>query len=153
MDGSGLSRTRRGSGRKPTVWFSPSGQSLQEYASSSAVVAGDTAPDVRIGGAMPTTSRIRNQARPGSGTSRTVRGLSSQTQIPKRRRADPAAPTYIVAGAVVAVLGLGFAVGLAISPGAAERALALKLLPWLVAVGGIAFSVVGFMRLGPSRPV
>lgn len=101
---------------------------------------------------MSTTSRIRNQARPGSGTSRAARGLSSQTQVPKRRRADPSAPTYIVAGAVVAVLGLGFAVGLAISPGAAERALVLKLLPWLVAVGGIAFSVVGFLRLGPSRP-
>lgn len=102
---------------------------------------------------MSTTSRIRNQARPGSGTSRTVRGMSSQTQVPKRRRADPAAPTYIVAGAVVAILGLGFAVGLAISPGAAERALALKILPWLVAVGGMGLSIFGFMRLGPSRPV
>lgn len=100
----------------------------------------------------PTTSRIRNQTRPGSGTSRTVRGMSSQTQVPKRRRADPAAPTYIVAGAVVAILGLGFAVGLAISPGASERALVLKILPWVVALGGIAFSLVGFMRLGPSRP-
>jgi hypothetical protein len=79
--------------------------------------------------------------------------MSSQTQVPKRRRADPSAPTYIVAGAVVAILGLGFAVGLAISPGAAERAVALKLLPWLVAVGGLSFSLVGFLRLGPARPV
>lgn len=102
---------------------------------------------------MSSTSRIRNQARPGSGTTRSARGLSSQTQTPKRRRADPAAPTYIVAGAVVAILGLGFAVGLAISPGAAERALALKILPWLVTVGGLSFSLVGFLRLGPSRPV
>lgn len=101
---------------------------------------------------MSTTSRIRNQARPGSGTSRSVRGMSSQSQVPKRRRADPAAPTYIVAGAVVAILGLGFAVGLAISPGAVERALALKILPWLVALGGIGLSIFGFMRLGPSRP-
>jgi hypothetical protein len=101
---------------------------------------------------MPTTSRIRNQARPGSGTSRTPRGMSTQTPVPKRRRADPAAPTYIVAGAVVAILGLGFAVGLAISPGAGERALVLKLLPWVVAAGGVALSVLGFMRLGPSRP-
>lgn len=99
------------------------------------------------------TSRIRNQARPGSGTSRSARGMSAQNQVPKRRRADPAAPTYIVAGAVVAILGLGFAVGLAISPGAAERALALKILPWVVAVGGIVLSLVGFMRLGPSRSV
>lgn len=102
---------------------------------------------------MSSTSRIRKQARPGSGTSRTARSASSQTQVPKRRRADPAAPTYIIAGAIVAILGLGFAVGLAISPGAAERALALKILPWLVAVGGIGLSVFGFMRLGPSRPV
>lgn len=101
---------------------------------------------------MSSTSRTRKQARPGSGTSRSVRGASSQTQVPKRRRADPAAPTYIIAGAVVAILGLGFAVGLAISPGAAERALALKILPWLVAVGGIGLSIFGFMRLGPSRP-
>jgi len=99
------------------------------------------------------TSRIRKQARPGSGTSRTARGMSSQTLVPKRRRADPAAPSYIIAGAVLAILGLGFAVGLAISPGAAERALILKLLPWLVAVGGLGFSILGFMRLGPSRPV
>lgn len=106
-----------------------------------------------MSGGQSSTSRIRNQARPGSGTSRTARGPSSQVQVPKRRRADPAAPTYIIAGAVVAILGLGFAVGLAISPGAAERALALKILPWLVAVGGIALSVVGFMRLGPSRTV
>ena len=102
---------------------------------------------------MPSTSRIRPQARPGSGTSRASRGVSSQVQAPRRRRADPAAPTYIVAGAVLAILGLGFAVGLAISPGASERALALKLLPWLVAFGGVVFSVVGFLRLGPSRPV
>lgn len=101
---------------------------------------------------MSSTSRIRAQARPGSGTTRTARGMSSQVQAPKRRRADPAAPTYIVAGAVVAILGLGFAVGLAISPGASERALALKILPWIVAVGGIVFSCIGFIRLGPSRP-
>jgi hypothetical protein len=106
-----------------------------------------------MSGAQSSSSRNRSQARPGSGTSRTVRGMSSQTQVPKRRRADPSAPTYIVAGAVVAILGLGFAVGLAISPGAAERALALKILPWLVAVGGMGFSVFGFMRLGPSRTV
>ena len=106
-----------------------------------------------MSGGKSSTSRIRNQARPGSGTTRTARGMSSQTQVPKRRRADPAAPTYIVAGAVVAILGLGFAVGLAISPGAAERALALKLLPWLVTVGGLSFSLVGFLRLGPARPV
>lgn len=103
---------------------------------------------------MANTSRIRNQAaRPGSGTSRTVRGMSSQTTVPKRRRADPAAPTYIVAGAVVAILGLGFAIGLAISPGAAERALALKILPWVVALGGVALATLGFFRLGPTRPV
>jgi hypothetical protein len=109
-----------------------------------------------MSGGKSSSSRIRTQARPASGTSRTVRGRSSQTQLAqasKRRRADPAAPTYIIAGAVVAILGLGFAVGLAISPGAAERALALKILPWLVAVGGIGLSIFGFMRLGPSRPV
>lgn len=97
------------------------------------------------------SSSVRHQARPASGTTRTARGPSSHSQVPKRRRADPAAPTYIVAGAVLAILGLGFAVGLAISPGAAERALALKILPWLVAVGGLGFSFFGFMRLGPSR--
>jgi hypothetical protein len=119
------------------------------------MVVEDSAPAIRREEApMSSTSRIRNQAaRPGSGTSRASRGMSGQTQVPKRRRADPSAPTYIVAGAVVAILGLGFAVGLAISPGAAERALALKILPWLVAVGGMGFSVFGFMRLGPSRPV
>ena len=101
----------------------------------------------------PSPSHLRNQARPGSSTTRTPRGLSSQSQVPKRRRADPAAPTYIVAGAVLAILGLGFAVGLAISPGAAERALALKILPWLIAIGGMGFSLFGFMRLGPTRSV
>ena len=101
----------------------------------------------------PSTSRLRTKSRPpSSSTTRSPRGLSSSVQVPKRRRADPAAPTYIVAGAVVAILGIGFAVGLAISPGAAERQVVLKLLPWLVAVGGIVLSVVGFMRLGPSTP-
>jgi hypothetical protein len=79
--------------------------------------------------------------------------MSSQTTVPKRRRADPVAPTYIVVGAVVAILGLGFAVGLAISPGAAERALALKILPWVVALAGVGMATFGFYRLGPTRPV
>jgi hypothetical protein len=102
---------------------------------------------------MPaSTSRLHKASRPPSGTVRPARGPSSQVQPPRRRRADPAAPTYIVAGAVVAILGMGFAVGLAISPGANERQLVLKLLPWLVAMGGIILSVVGFLRLGPSSP-
>ena len=147
-----LSRTLPQGGRKRTVWFDPFGQSLEQRAALSTTVVDESAPVIRHGGLMSSTSRIRKQARPGSGTSRTVRSASSQIQVPKRRRADPSAPTYIIAGAVVAILGLGFAVGLAISPGAAERALALKILPWLVAVGGIGLSIFGFMRLGPSRP-
>lgn len=100
----------------------------------------------------PSTSRLRQASRPASSTTRLQRGTSSSLLVAKRRRADPSAPTYIVAGAVVAILGIGFALGLAISPGAGERQLALKLLPWVVALGGIILSVVGFMRLGPSTP-
>ncbi len=98
----------------------------------------------------PSTSRQRKASRPPSTSTRSPSVLTAP--LPKRRRADPAAPTYIIAGAVVAILGLGFAVGLAISPGAGERHLVLKLLPWVVALGGIVLAVVGFIRLGPSSP-
>jgi hypothetical protein len=76
---------------------------------------------------------------------------SSLKAVPKKR-ADPNAPTYIVLGAVVGIIGLALAVGLAMtSPGAeGERNVALKFLPWLVVVGGAALSVVGFMNLPKS---
>jgi hypothetical protein len=93
------------------------------------------------------STSTRSHARPASGTVRRMSSQLTKAQAPKRRRADPSAPGYIVAGAVIAILGLGFAIGLAVSPGAAERALALKLLPWLVAAGGVGLSVFGFKRL------
>jgi hypothetical protein len=98
----------------------------------------------------PSTSRRSKAVRPPSGVH--TRPSSGLTPTARRKRADPAAPAYIVVGALVAIIGLGFAMGLALSTGAADRAMALKVLPWLVTAGGMILSIVGFMRLGNSGP-
>jgi hypothetical protein len=84
-----------------------------------------------------------------SGRIKSQRLSASNLKAVPKKRADPNAPTYIVVGAVVGLVGLALAVGLAMtSPGAeGERNIALKFLPWLVVVGGIGLSVVGFLNL------
>jgi len=66
---------------------------------------------------------------------------------------DANAASYIVTGVVIILIGLGWAIGLSMaSTGAGERPMALKLLPWAVAVVGVALSAYGFRRLPKSRP-
>jgi hypothetical protein len=94
---------------------------------------------------QPTTTRHRrspsSSAVPRAGTGKHV-----------RKRTDANAANHIITGAVVVLIGLGWAVGLAMtSTGAGDRPLALKLLPWAIAAGGIALTVYGFLRLPPDK--
>jgi hypothetical protein len=105
-----------------------------------------------------TTRTHRADRRPGTGsTARTTAGGSSSANrhsssaLQRPERARPAATAnHIIGGAVIILLGLGWAVGLAMTPGAAERQLLLKLIPWLLVAGGLALTIYGFLRLGPS---
>ncbi len=101
------------------------------------------------------TSRHRKAVQPASST-RTKAHRSSATlqAAPKRRRTDPNAPSYIVGGAVIALIGLGFAVGLAmtaVGPSAGERSLALLIAPWIVFAGGLGLTVFGFLHMGGAE--
>lgn len=97
---------------------------------------------------QPTTTRHR---RPPSSTT-TRRAATGNTGKHVRKRTDANAASYIITGAVIALIGLGWAVGLAMtSVGATERPLVLKLLPWFIAVGGIALTVYGFLRLPQDK--
>jgi hypothetical protein len=102
-----------------------------------------------------TTSRYRKAAKPSSTTrTKAHRSSSSSLQaVPKRRRVDPNAPSYIVAGAVIMMVGLGLAVGLAMTASGPEvdRGLAVKIAPWIVVAGGIALSVFGFLHMGKGE--
>ena len=101
-----------------------------------------------------TTSRQRRAAKSSSSARAKIqRGSSSGTQtVTKKRRYDPSAPNYIIAGAIILIVGLGFAVGLAMSGGGPdnERNIALLIAPWVVAVGGLALSIYGFMHMKPE---
>jgi len=101
------------------------------------------------------TSRHRRAVQPASSI-RTKAHRSSATlqAAPKRRRVDPNVPVYIVAGAVIALIGLGFAVGLAmtaVGPSVGERSLALLIAPWIVFAGGLGLTVFGFLHMGSSE--
>lgn len=107
---------------------------------------------------METTRRHRNstsrhgQRLPSSATRQAVKGSSSANQRPARARSGDAA-NLVVGGAIIAMAGLAWALGLALTaggPGTADRPLFLKLAPWAIVLGGLALTVYGIWRLKPT---
>ncbi len=107
----------------------------------------------------PTTRTHRASARgttSGSRSSTTTRPTTGRTEAGAGRggRADASTTiNLIIGGSVLVLLGLGWAVGLALTStaaGAAERALLLKVLPWLLVAAGVALSGYGFVRVSAT---
>lgn len=107
---------------------------------------------------MDTTRRHRNTTsrhaqRAASGTARPVaKGSSSTNQRAVRARSGDGA-NQVLGGALIAIAGLGWAVGLALSAGGAsgqDWSVLAKLAPWIVVLGGFALTIYGIWKLKPS---
>ncbi len=86
------------------------------------------------------------------GSSSAGRHASSTGQRPART-APAATVNHIIGGAVLVLLGLGWAVGLAMTsagPGAVDRQMLVKLVPWLLVMVGLGLTVYGFARFNTS---
>jgi hypothetical protein len=92
----------------------------------------------------------------GSRSSTTTRAATGRHEAGGGRsgRVDPSTTiNLIIGGSVLVLLGLGWAVGLALTStaaGANERALLIKVLPWLLVAAGVALSGYGFVRVSAS---
>jgi hypothetical protein len=107
----------------------------------------------------PTTRTHRASARTttaGARSRTTTRAATGRHDAGPGRggRVDPATTiNLIIGGSVLVLLGLGWAVGLALTAtaaGAAERALLVKVLPWLLVAVGVALSGYGFVRVSAT---
>lgn len=107
----------------------------------------------------PTTRTHRAGARgPTTGTrsSTTTRTATGRHEAGAGRsaRVDPSTTiNLIIGGSILVLLGLGWAVGLALTAtaaGVSERALLVKVLPWLLVATGVALSGYGFMRVSAA---
>jgi hypothetical protein len=107
----------------------------------------------------PTTRTPRASTRgtsSGSRSSTTTRSATGRHEAGGGRdgRSDPSTTiNLIIGGSVLVLLGLGWAVGLAMTAtaaGANERALLVKVLPWLLVAAGVALSGYGFVRVSAT---
>jgi len=107
----------------------------------------------------PTTRTHRAGARGttnGPRSSTTTRAATGRQEGGAGRsgRSDPSTTiNLIIGGSVLVLLGLGWAVGLALTAtaaGANERALLVKILPWLLVAAGVALSGYGFVRVSAT---
>lgn len=88
-----------------------------------------------------------------SGTRSIQRGSSTANQRATKPQRPGDGANLVIAGAVIAIAGLAWALGLALTsggPGTGDRHLLLKLAPWFIILGGLALTVYGFMRLKPT---
>ncbi len=102
---------------------------------------------------QPTTRTHRATTR---GTRSSASTARHEAGPGRARRVDPATTiNLIIGGSVLVLLGLGWAVGLALTAtgaGANERALLIKVLPWLLVAVGVALSGYGLLRVSaPTR--
>jgi len=98
--------------------------------------------------ARGTTSGARSSTTTQAGTGRQEAGGGRSGRI------DPSTTiNLIIGGSVLMLLGLGWAVGLALTStasGANERALLVKILPWLLVAAGVGLSGYGFVRVSAA---
>lgn len=107
---------------------------------------------------MDTTRRHRNttsrhgQRLPSGAARPAAKGSSSANQRPARARSGDGA-NQVLGGALIAIAGLGWAVGLALTAGGAsgrDWSVLAKLAPWIVVLGGFALTIYGVWKLKPT---
>lgn len=93
-----------------------------------------------------------HRASPRSSATVRAAGRGSSAIVPRAGGRAPARNTtnHIIGGSLLLLVGLGWAMGLALTPGGHDRQLLLSVLPWLLVVAGAALGIYGFSKVGSS---